>query len=426
MTYVPKYIKQNINYKKNECVSASDYNNILNLLITASDYNTEILNNIANNNNYKLVINSLHSDLADVATVAHDSEKLSGAPLSRAVTETLQNNDNYVPSSKQVKDYVDALSASNNNTFSTISDMLSAIEQKNTTQDNRLASIDLLNTQHGTRISTLESHVDTLGTNITTIHNKDIGQDATLSQHDQRLLNLELSNVPDDVVKTLMTKGGYALQVGVDAQSLPVYSTDTVAKADTALNVLINSTKVSASDLALSSTLNTLANSSFVARGVLANPTSTIYSVGELKALKHGSYDVSTENSTALNTGGIAGTLRLYPCTNGISLEYELQAGINTGKILTMFIAQSTANNVLIDTLTWYNENNRMISIETRTTALENTRLKVSDITAGADISLTNTGNNVVVNYTGPKIVISATQPSADPNRQTLWLDIAS
>lgn len=419
--YIPKYIKQTLDYKKGELVTAEDYNNILNLLIAASDYNTDILNAIANNNLTELVINAQNARRADEADSADNSNKLSGATLSRAVTTTLANDDNTVPSSKQVKDYVDSLASTTDNTVSILSTRINANESKNTTQDNRLANIDLINNQYGNRISVLENRANLVDTDITEIRNVNTNQDMLLASHDSRLTNLELENVPEDVVSTLMTKGGYAYVTGCTGGE-PIYSSDTVKRSDTALSLLVNSDKIPATNFALKSEVTTLRDSSFIIRGELANPNNVDYTVGELKLLKLGSYELSDTKSTALGTLGNAGTLRLYPCNNGLSLEYEIQTGADAGKLLTLFIPQSTPDSTKVKTLNWYDEQARANNIELDITALQSSRLIASNLISGVDMDLVKSGNNITFNHTGPKIVISPTQPPADPNRKTLWI----
>ena len=142
--YIPRYIKAQFAYKKGELVTAEDYNNILNLLVAASDYNTTILDSICNNADFKAVINTVHADEADHSLVADNSAKLSDAVLSRSAVP-LENNDNTIPSSKQVKDYVDNIQRGNSTNFGSITERLSRIDTLNTTQDSRLANIDLIN-----------------------------------------------------------------------------------------------------------------------------------------------------------------------------------------------------------------------------------------------------------------------------------------
>lgn len=421
--YIPRYIKAQFAYKKGELVTAEDYNNILNLLVAASDYNTTILDSICNNADFKAVINTVHADEADHSLVADNSAKLSDAVLSRSAVP-LENNDNTIPSSKQVKDYVDNIQRGNSTNFGSITERLSRIDTLNTTQDSRLANIDLINNQYGNRISALENRVDTNATAITSIRNTNLSQDNILAQHNQRITNLELGDIPTDVLETVMLKGSYAYITGSDASGDPIYSANTVARANVALNLLVDGDEVSANSFAFKTNVETLVNNSFLTRGAMPNANSTYYTVGELKQLKHGSYELTAAQSTALHTGNAAGTLRLYPCGNGLSLEFEVQAGTNIGRLYTMFIPSSTSDNTGLNTLTWYDENTRIGAVETRLTTVENNRLVIGNLNAGTDINVVKNGNNATFNYTGPKIVISTSQPAADPNRQTLWIAI--
>ena len=420
--YIPNYIKQHLDYKSNERVTHEDYNNILNLLVTASDYNTDTLNAIVNNVGTKLVINAVNADRADEADVAHDSELLSGASLSRRVSATLSNDDNKIPSSKQVKEYIDTIQDTNVTAFNDVNTRIDNTIVKNTEQDSRLANIDLINNQYGNLITLLTNRVGVLETGVTAIRNTDIAQDATLASHNQRITNLELGEVPPDVLNTLMTKGGYALPTGLDEFNNPTYSSDTVKKAESASKLTVDGANIEAAAFALNADVESLASITFAARGAIPDPVSTVYSVGELKQLKHGSYEVNTTNSTALNTGGISGTLRLYPCSNGLSLEYEIQTGADRGMFYTVFIPQSTPDATGMDSITWYDLNTRLESIENNVTSLTSNKLVVSNLIAGTDISLSKSDNNTTFNYTGPKVVISTTQPAADPNRKTLWI----
>ena len=420
--FIPKYVKQTLDYKANERVTHEDYNNLLNLLINASDYNTDTLNAIVNNVDTKLVINTINAARADEADVAHDSELLSGASLSRRLSTTLSNDDNKIPSSKQVKEYVDTIQGTNITSFNNVNARIDDTSVKNTEQDSRLANIDLINNQYGNLITLLNNRVGVLEEGVTSIRNTDISQDATLASHNQRITNLELGEVPPDVLNTLMTKGGYALPTGLDEFNNPTYSSDIVKKADSANKLTVSGVNIDADYFALNSDVESLASVTFAARGSIPNPVSTVYSVGELKQLKHGSYEVNTTNSTALNTGGISGTLRLYPCSNGLSLEYEMQTGTDRGMFYTVFIPQSTPDATGMDSITWYDLNTRLESIENNVTSLTANRLVVSNLIAGTDISLSKSGNNTTFKYTGPKIVISTTQPTADPNRKTLWI----
>lgn len=417
----PMYIRQKLEYKKQDIVTAEEFNNVFNLLLAASDHNSEVLNAIINDPATKLVQDVYHADDASHADIADDSGLLSGASLSRTVDGPLEENDNKIPSSKQVKAYIDAASSADANTFIDVYSRLDSIDSLNTTQNNRLANIDLINNQYGTRITSLETRVGITESAITDIRNTNLEQDATLAQHNNRLTNLEIGELPDDIVASLMTKGSYALSTGLDAEGNPTYSADTVRLAQMANTILLDGQGVDASIFAHKTNVDVLVNDSFITRGAIPNPTGSYYTVGELRALKHGSYECTAAQGTALNASTNVGTLRLYPCANGLSLEYEVQT-TSTPVLVNLFIATSVADNVTMNTQSWYDESYRITLVEGRVSTLEGNRLVVGNIKAGTDISVSASGNNATIKYSGPRIVISSSQPSADSSRKTLWI----
>mgnify|MGYP003289666298 CR=1 FL=1 len=417
----PMYIRQKLEYKKQDIVTAEDFNNVFNLLLAASDHNSEVLNAIINDPATKLVQDVYHADDASHADVADDSGLLSGASLSRTFDGPLEENDNKIPSSKQVKEYIDAATAADANTFMDVYSRLDNIDSLNTTQNNRLANIDLINNQYGTRLTSLETRVGITEEAITGIRSVNLEQDAVLAQHNTRITNLELDYLPDDIVDELMPRGSYALNTGLDAEGNPTYSPDTVRTAQVANTVLLNGQGVDASIFAHKTNVDALVNDSFITRGAMPSPSGTYYTVGELRALKHGSYECTTAQSTALNTGGNVGTLRLYPCANGISLEYEIQIS-NNPQLLNLFIPTSVSGSTALNTLSWYDEYYRITQAESRVSTLEGNRLVVGNIKAGTDINVSTSGNNATIKYSGPRIVISSSQPSADSSRKTLWI----
>lgn len=417
----PMYIQQHLDYKKRDVVTAADFNGILNLLVAASDHNSEVLNAIINDPATKLVQDVYHADDASHADIADDSGLLSGASLSRMVDGPLEDNDQKIPSSKQVKAYIDAASAADANTFSDVYGRLDAIDILNTTQNNRLANIDLINNQYGTRLTSLETRVGINEAAITSIRTVNLDQDAILAQHNTRITNLELDYLPEDIVDELMPRGSYALSTGTDAEGLPIYSPDTVRKAQVANTILLDGQGVDASIFAQKANVDTLINDSFITRGAMPYGSGTNYTVGEIRNLKHGSYECTAPQAHAFGVPEMVGTLRLYPCANGTSLEYEIQTN-TTPTLLTLFIPTSVADNTDMTTLAWYDETNRITQAENRISTLEGNRLVVGNIKAGTDISVATSGNNATIKYSGPRIVISSSQPSADSSRKTLWI----
>ena len=417
----PMFIRQTLEYKKRDIVTAADFNSYINLLLAATDHNSEALNAIINDPATKLVQDAYHADDASHADIADDSGLLSGASLSRMSDGPLEDNDHRVPSSKQVKEYVDAASAVDATTFSDVYNRLNSIDSLNTTQNNRLANIDLINTQYGTRITSLETRVGIAESAITDIRNTNLEQDAILALHNSRITNLELDYLPEDIVDELMPRGSYALSTGTDEAGLPVYSPDTVRKAQMANTILLDGQGVDASIFAHKTNVDNLINDSFITRGAIPNPTGSYYTVGELRALKHGSYECTAAQGTALNASTNVGTLRLYPCANGLSLEYEVQT-TSTPVLVNLFIATSVADNVTMNTQSWYDESYRVTLVEGRVSTLEGNRLVVGNIKAGTDISVATSGNDATIKYSGPRIVISSSQPSADASRKTLWI----
>jgi len=422
--YIPHYVKQYIDYKKGETLGSTDFNNIMNLLIIAADYNSDVLNSLCNDVNTVLIKNAVHADVADNAVTADNSMQLSGATLSRSINTVLENNDNKIPSSKQAKDYIDSRCAALHENIILLSQALADTITVNNEQNNRLANIDTINNRYGTLITALDGRLTTAESAITNIRSVDLEQDATLASHNQRITNLELGEVPPEVLSTLMTKGGYALNTGeVDQQGRPIYSADTVTKANAALNLLVNNELIPANAFELKSTIIDLKSKSFLTRGDY--PASDYYkTVASLATLELGAYYVSAAVSQGLGLGNNAGTLRLYPCENGYSLEFEIQTGNNAGTLLTAFVASSVIGTTPISSLDWYNARAALGTVADEVQTLADTRLTISNLNEGADISITKSGNNATFNYTGPKIVISATQPAADPNRQILWIQL--
>lgn len=418
MNFIPKYILQNIDYKKGELVESQDYNNILNLLITASDNNTEALNKLFYDEAIKWVLNAIHADEADLATMAEDSKLLQGSPVSRFAATPLEDNDNKIPTSKQVKEYIDNLDNETTLAFTQVNSDLQNIKTKNIEQDNRLANIDNTVALHTTRLSSLDNGLARVNTEIDSIKKTDIAQNSTLADHNQRITNLELGEVPDDVIKTLMIKANYAMATG-EGQ----YSENIVATANTALNLTVDGIITPANSFVSKTAFNELNSKSFITRGILPDPAGEFYSVGEMKSLQHGSYEVTSTNASKLLGINNAGTLRSYPCTNGVSLEFEIQTGPETGSFSTLFIPASTTDSEFVSQ-DWYNSKEVHNQLQAAIDFLATTKLDLDKLEGGNDIAITQTADNRIVNYTGPKIVISEEQPVADPARITLWIKL--
>lgn len=422
MSFVPKYILSLIDYKKGEIVKSEDYNGILNLLVAASDNNTKALEQLFFDEEIKWVLNAINADEAKHALKADDSDALSGAILVRSNTGTLSDSDNIIPSSKVVKAYIDSYINTSSENFSNISKLLNSITNKNVEQDNRLANIDGTLTLSNNKITLLENRLNTTNNEINAIKSTDLAQDATISNHNKRILALEAGEIPSDIIDTLMSIQNYALYLGLSPTGEQQYSTNIVAQANTAFNLSIDGSLIPANSFARNEALDLLNSASFITRGVLADPIGEAYTVGELKNLMHGSYEVSNTNALKLLNIDNAGTLRSYPCTNGVSLEFEIQTGPQTGSFSTLFIATSTPDNTLITSLEWYNAKDVHDTLANEITALDTNKLSVNALLAGTDIAITKAENACTVNYTGPKIVISEEQPDPDPERVTLWI----
>lgn len=422
MSFVPKYILSLIDYKKGEIVKSEDYNGILNLLVAASDNNTKALEQLFFDEEIKWVLNAINADDAKHALKADDSDALSGATLVRSNTGTLSDSDNIIPSSKVVKAYIDSYINTSSENFSNISKLLNSITNKNVEQDNRLANIDGALMLNNNKITLLENRLNTTNNEINAIKNTDLAQDATISNHNKRILALEAGEIPSDIIDTLMSIQNYALYLGLSPTGEQQYSTNIVAQANTAFNLSIDGSPIPANSFARNEVLDRLNSASFITRGVLADPIGEAYTVGELKNLMHGSYEVSNTNALKLLNIDNAGTLRSYPCTNGVSLEFEIQTGPQTGSFSTLFITTSTPDNTLITSLDWYNAKDVHDTLANEITALDTNKLAVNALLAGTDIAITKAENICTVNYTGPKIVISEEQPDPDPERVTLWI----
>lgn len=422
--FIPKYVNKAFSYAKTDIVTAEEYNSTLNVIVDALDHNSIALNAILNDDATNLVRNAHHANEADHALLAEDSVLLHGSALSKSTSSSLIDSDSYVPSSKQVKGYVDAIHTSINATTGAMTTQINNILAKNTTQDNRLSNLDSITSTQGSQITGLTNRITTAETNITGVQNKNIVQDATLSNLDNRVKNLELGEVPEDVINSLMTKQSYALVTGLDGEGQPIYSTDTVNTSNVSNNVLRLSTIVSADALALQSDVLTLFNDSFINRGALTL-VGVDYTVGQLKTLRLGAYSITVLQSEALNLpANTAGTLRIYPNDTALSLEFESHSGATQGHLYTVLIPNSIDDSTAMSTLSWYDEQNRIAVSETDITNLKNSRLQVTNLLSGTDVNIVKSGNDATFNYTGPKIVISTSQPAADPNRDTLWINL--
>lgn len=423
--YIPKYIKKTLDYRSAEKVTADEYNNLFNLLILSSDYNTEVINALINDATTNLVINSKNALRADEADLAHDSEKLSGATLVRSVAGNLASSDGTIPSSKQVKDYVDSVKGTLDTTIGVMNTTIAGIQTKDTQQDGRLSTLDSTVNSNRTRITSLEGRVYSAEAALASVQTVNINQNNSIASLNTRVTAIELETTnPEEALYRVMLKDSYALVTGTN-ESGNIYSDSIVNLADKANNIVQGTDIVPANAIALKTEVNTLSDNSFINRGNMTNPTGANYSCGELRALKHGAYYITTEQSAALNMMlATAGALRVYPSVNGTSLEFESQASATMGTLYTMFIPTSIADNVTINTLTWEDQSNRLHNLETSVTSLTNTRLIVNNIQNGADINRVENGNTVTLSYAGPKIVIDTVQPSSDPVRTTLWINL--
>lgn len=81
----------NGDFKDGQILTHEDVNRLINVLKTAVNENYFDIQKLQNGEQ-----------------TAENSNKLSGATLSRAIDNTLQNDDNTIPTSQQVKFYVDS------------------------------------------------------------------------------------------------------------------------------------------------------------------------------------------------------------------------------------------------------------------------------------------------------------------------------
>jgi hypothetical protein len=415
-TYTPKFISRVIDYNTREMVTHEDYNMLFNLLIEAADYNTEALHAIINDEETALVINADHADHATLADLALNSNALAGAVLSNSGS-TLASNDGLIPTSKQVKNYVDSAVNTINGTTTSINNSLNNTISKNTEQDGRLTTLEQINNQYGTRIFGVEGRATVLEGQVSAIQQDNIDQDESIAAHNIRITNLELQEVPENVVDTLMLKANFAKLVEPG-----VYSETTVNLADKATNLMVGATPVAGTGFVQTAPFNTAIAETVSRRGALADAAGASYTVAELKALAPGVYSVSAANAVKLGLPNTAGLLTKLSADVDVQLRFSESDSAAVAFAQFLYIVGSTLDATLVNTLTWFDTASVMSAIATSISTLQADSLVVSDIDAGDDISVDKTGNNCVINYTGPKVVISATQPAADPERTILWI----
>lgn len=415
-TFTPKVISRVIDYKSRELVSHEDYNMLFNLLIEASDYNTAALHAIINDEDTALVINADHADHATLADLASNSSALSNAVLSTSSTP-LASNDGLIPTSKQVKSYIDSAVATINSTTASLGASITSINTKNNTQDGRLTAIEQVNNGYGTRISLVEGRASTLEGQVADIQQTDIDQNTTLAQYNTRITNLELQEVPENVVDTLMLKANFAKSLGGGN-----YSDTIVGQADKATNLLVGATPVAGSGFVQTGPYNTAIAETVSRRGALGNPAGAYYTVAELKALAPGVYSVSAINAPKLGVGASAGMLIKLSADTDMKLVFHVLATDASAYSQHLYIPSSTSAATTIDTLTWIDTLEEFGLVNTSIAALQDNALVVSNIQAGTDITVDKTDNDCVINYTGPKIVVSATEPTPDPDRTIIWI----
>ncbi len=415
-TFTPKLISRVVDYKNREVVTHEDYNMLFNLLIEASDYNTMALHDIINDEDTSLVINADHADHATLADLASNSSALSNAVLSLSNTP-LASNDGLIPTSKQVKNYIDSAVATINNTTASISASINSINTKNTTQDGRLSVIEQVNNGYGTRISLVEGRASTLEGQVASIQQTDIDQNTTLAQYNTRITNLELQEVPENVVDTLMLKANFAKPLGGGT-----YSDTVVNQAEKATNLMVGATPVAGTGFVQTGPYNTAIAETVSRRGVLSNPAGAFYTVAELKALAPGVYSVSAANAAKLDVGSNAGLLIKLSADTDIKLTFHELTSDASAYSQHLYIESSVSDSTTIDTLTWVDTLEEFGLVNSAIATLQDNALVVGNIQAGTDIVVAKTGNDCVINYTGPKIVISATEPTPDPDRTIIWI----
>lgn len=184
--FIPKIITQIMNYHSGETVTHTDFNDILNLLLEATNHNSDAINKILNLGTFT-VKNAEHADnadfagLADLATLAETANHaleadhattansalsannagnatlLNGATL-RRTPDTLSDSDNDIPSSKQVTNHVTS--------------SLNTIFSKNIEQDGRLNSLESGLTLANNAIDSLDIKTDDIESSIVSLNPK--------------------------------------------------------------------------------------------------------------------------------------------------------------------------------------------------------------------------------------------------------------
>lgn len=139
--YVPKYIKENLNYQPGEIVKSIDYNRNLNLLNVAVDNNTEALKHLLN--------------IGGISALSAAS--LDGAALVRHRDYELQDNDEQVPSSKSVYQYVAGVKEDIDDDIKSINDNLDAKGTEMFNINKRIQVVNSLISQQGTRFNEIET-----------------------------------------------------------------------------------------------------------------------------------------------------------------------------------------------------------------------------------------------------------------------------
>lgn len=412
-SFIPKFINKTVDYQTKEVIEASDYNMLFNLNIAATDNNTELLYALISDPETILIQNSLHALNADTADFASNAGALSNATLQVSTNGMLIDSDAFVPSSKVAKDYMDAAIATQDITNGNIALSLNALNEVDISHGNRLAGLDSLTTQHTATILANATNIIANASLISNIQNKDITQDGSLSGLDNRVTAIELGETPVEILSTLMTKASYAYEG----------SSSIIDTANKAANILMGANPVAGNLLALNADLVSLNDISFIERGNLAAANSTYYTVSEIRTLKPGAYNVTSAQATALGLSAYAGVLRIYPSNNGSSLEYEYQVAPLTDHLASLFIPSSDNASNLMNTYTYYDMKSITDTNTVNITTLKNNRLLATDVNVGYDMSISRTSRGVTVGYTGPKIVISSTRPSATSGRTTLWID---
>ena len=138
--YVPKYVKEHLNYQAGEIVGHGDYNRNFNILNIAVDNNTEALKHMLNSGGASVL----------------DAKALDSAVLKRHRDHELQDNDEQIPSSKAVYEHVEGIRSSIQNSINTINNTLIVQDSEMYKINKRIQVVNSLMEQYKDRADDVE------------------------------------------------------------------------------------------------------------------------------------------------------------------------------------------------------------------------------------------------------------------------------